>query len=496
MRKENSEKWATFSNQLSTGSQTGWAIFAGNNDDYTSEHECYEQEWQYRFSIKPTRENLEKAASALQTVAMLQDNEKHPTIKLRSVVARDGSEPYWDAAEPVLNRSGSTDRQQVGKELCVTVEDFDAIYHKELILQIWAALEKEGVEMGYAPIPLDEKALNAESNILLPIIYSAGKYNKLNPQRHGILHSENYNPKYFPDPLDEINITQSDLKKHGIKNCSFVKISEKQIQYQDEKNRHHLEKLTLEWETVKTTSSDELIENIMRDYFDDKRSDIPENKLPQHSDAAATPVTNQREMVSIKEINDSSEKENAIADLLLEVKNARENLIDELSCSDSPFRSLIPNAKRDEIVGAVNTQPQKMMELYRRSVHISHDIQATKICKEKIINAVPKSYRKIWDDKKYLSDFDRAKALLQDYAKNDSFLSRFFHAHMNRSYCKDVNEVLKNTTINDLSTLMREISKITIKTEGSLARRIAFIEAKTGLYCVKSVTSANYLSHQ
>src|SRR3989338_10589034 len=129
--------------QNTTGRKKPWAQYPGGNNAFANNtqsqaEEIREEEWQYRFSILPTKENLEKAATALKNVALLQEEDFPSVVKLRTVsgTRTDSGLQYWDTAEPVPVGDAPADRQQAGKELCIYVEDFDADYHKELILQI------------------------------------------------------------------------------------------------------------------------------------------------------------------------------------------------------------------------------------------------------------------------------------------------------------------------------------------------------------------------
>ncbi len=92
----------------------------------------------------------------------------------------------------------------------------------------------------------------------------------------------------------------------------------------------------------------------------------------------------------------------------------------------------------------------------------------------------PKSYSTIIDTT-IGSELSRAKELLEDYTKNNSAISRFFHGHWNRHHVREVNHVIQlinQAQITTVKDLLREIKKIQlVNFKGSLAKRINFIEA-------------------
>lgn len=76
---------------------------------------------------------------------------------------------------------------------------------------------------------------------------------------------------------------------------------------------------------------------------------------------------------------------------------------------------------------------------------------------------------------------NKAKALLEDYTKHDSTLSRFFHSHWNRHHVREVNqwiESIEKGHIKTVEVLINSMSGIPSNPEGSLARRMHFIEAE------------------
>ena len=81
----------------------------------------------------------------------------------------------------------------------------------------------------------------------------------------------------------------------------------------------------------------------------------------------------------------------------------------------------------------------------------------------------------------------QAEALLRDYTKDNSAISRFFHGHWNRHHITEVNNIVMrincsgNDAINSIDDLLVELHAIKLKNPiGSLAKRIAFIEETFG----------------
>lgn len=80
------------------------------------------------------------------------------------------------------------------------------------------------------------------------------------------------------------------------------------------------------------------------------------------------------------------------------------------------------------------------------------------------------SYRTIWNNKPDASDFDKAKALLNDYANN-----RFFRIHWFRHHAAEIKKILAE--VETVEELNKELSTFKLHNEtGSLARRIFYIQ--------------------
>jgi hypothetical protein len=97
---------------------------------------------------------------------------------------------------------------------------------------------------------------------------------------------------------------------------------------------------------------------------------------------------------------------------------------------------------------------------------------------------VPASYRSIYRSHTREGQLEQAKALLDDYAKNDNILFLFFTCHAGRSKTREVAEVVNRINnsqhprnIDSMEKLLVELKRIDPDNRsGSLARRTAFIE--------------------
>ena len=94
------------------------------------------------------------------------------------------------------------------------------------------------------------------------------------------------------------------------------------------------------------------------------------------------------------------------------------------------------------------------------------------------------SYEALYQSKQ--DALDSARALLNDYTKSYSFWNRFFHGHWNRHHVPEVNAIVKQIDqecISSVDELLKKLASIKLVNpeEGSLARRILFIEEKNSL---------------
>jgi hypothetical protein len=176
---------------------------------------------QLRFSIEPTPENFSKTLKVLRE---LYKNEalrlKEIEFKLLSLKNKPVSNLGWDIANlnydsPLLGNPAPTDRDQRGKELCIYIPESlqnkkSVAFWKKLILTVWVALEKEGVTLDYVSTPLGDNPLTQKPGLSIPVTHTRGCPNDYKG-RYGILFKTNQ-----PSVLDNVRITEKDLKKYGI----------------------------------------------------------------------------------------------------------------------------------------------------------------------------------------------------------------------------------------------------------------------------------------
>ncbi len=206
----------------SAASSGGYVLSNPQTEISDSSNNGLSRDWQFRIAIDPEPSNIQKAAEVLAEI--FHKNNRDLQFKVFIPPANPkNSESVWDGTQ---KSSGDTDRDQRGKEVCVymrydertrkyemTPEDW-----KELMLESWAKLQKAGVKMGYLMPPYGDRAVPASEGLSAPFSYTAFKpYN----QRNGILFEKNFNPKLFSDPLEGIEFTPSDLKRHGIKFSAY-----------------------------------------------------------------------------------------------------------------------------------------------------------------------------------------------------------------------------------------------------------------------------------
>lgn len=205
--------------------------------------------WQFRISVFPNKENLEKAAIVLADIfeglefkcLMLNDEERDDVRKIP-----------WDGTSVGFDQGGASDRDQRGKEVCVYMR-FDSqekAYEaypsqwKELMLTAWRALQDAGVEIGYITPPVGDKEIivtGENGDWVTPFSYTS---NKPWQGRHGILLESVYNPNPklnhshnpngYDDPLEGVVFTETDLLNAGIQFNALKDMQKKRIAYQTE----------------------------------------------------------------------------------------------------------------------------------------------------------------------------------------------------------------------------------------------------------------------
>lgn len=105
------------------------------------------------------------------------------------------------------------------------------------------------------------------------------------------------------------------------------------------------------------------------------------------------------------------------------------------------------------------------------------------------IQRCPPSYETFWK-KQQGSDWQKTCAFLEDYAKGNSTFQLHLHGHFRRHHTKKVFEIVKKIKANQyyhfFDDLIPALSALVDEPKGSLARRIAFIQAKTKHLVIKA----------
>ncbi len=143
------------------------------------------------------------------------------------------------------------------------------------------------------------------------------------------------------------------------------------------------------------------------------------------------------------------------------------------SDSDSDFDSLLFLDNRN----ASSASPDTSHEAPDADDPYDYDIYNTPEDAPEITEKTHAAYQRLYD--KVNDPLLKARELLVDYTKHNSFLLRLFHAHLGRHHVKEVNALVHKigTEIKDVDSLLEKLREIKpINAQGSLARRIYFIE--------------------
>lgn len=102
--------------------------------------------------------------------------------------------------------------------------------------------------------------------------------------------------------------------------------------------------------------------------------------------------------------------------------------------------------------------------------------------KPKDINKVyPDSYKAMWKKESSNTPLQQVMTLLRDYTKEDfflgSWLGRVFHLHWNRHHVEAIQTIIKQN-YTTLEEVYRDLKRINCAEQGSLGRRIQFIETE------------------
>lgn len=447
--------------------------------------------WQFRIAIKPTRDNTLKAARALKKIKQFQEDE-HPEFKV-FIPDADNQLHTWDRT---LNGG---DRDQRGKEICVYMEYsrgnhayYDTVTHypkaaylKELMLDMWKLLEDENVEMAYITPGPGEKELQVTDGSLTPFSYSS---NKPYIQRHGLLHSDNYNPLQFHDPLGTVDFSPDDLKKRKISPLK-AGCSAKRIAYQ---RQHYAEGLTDAIKTLRTPFEKDKIYSDTVSLLSELlkgSGEIPADSLTQfdktikepdgnfyHEPFSALGISGQ---TLFKDVGMNLKHNPAQAKTLL--NQLHNKIVVEKKTAVEEMFKVVPDAKItvEDLDAQFDLNPRAFHRLYQRFILLAQEKQTIQREHLHLDQLMPLSYPLSYYQLDKDNTLEAARNLLNDYTKGNSWLTRVGMLHWRRHHTSEVHAIVKqidNQTIQTMDQLIDSLKQIAlVNTQGSLSRRIDLI---------------------
>lgn len=525
--------------ELAPKIQSDWFSVQGNVADSIVDQTNSLPCWQFRISIKPNRKNALKALKALATIKQFQTN-FHPEFKVFLPDDNDNLST-WDPSLHGGDRDQRGKEICVYMEYCLSKnkpEYYEGqaypnpAYLKILMLSIWKALQDEGVELAYSSPSRGEKEVHCEQEFITPFTYSSNKPYK---KRHGILHQhDDYNPERYQDPLESVSISLKDLQEYRIHPLGVVKSAQrliyhfqhyrlrksetdkelKELLHSAKENAESTDKVFNDYQEVVQVLNNLLreqssvsLEKLTNDYIQllkekevslslPSEATLPEKSFSKHLQILMALVQlEDKSEVNIRskifnyfpetiKTEMSAAKDPEFYSLCIQnlVKDIKRSLDNEKRLSVLEMMELNPELNQEDCETAFDYYPQRFQTIYQKLVHSENEKMA--ILKEykrflslPKIASFPGSYSEITYE---ISDkLKQARAILDDYTKSNSWISRVIHAHWNRHHVVDVNKIVKALDTGEISS-MEELSvrlaKIPLKNpKGSLARRMEFI---------------------
>lgn len=472
-----------------------WTIIKGTGENLDVSNDGEGMFWQFRIAVYPSQENLEKAFNALKSINYLHNPQAHPLLK---IINTGNDFSTWDGA-----LCDASDRDQRGKEICVYLPYnsskssfvFTQEHIKQMMLDMWKALEDHDVRLSYIAPARDEKAIETDAGIYTPFSYSAFKpYN--GPD--GILHEEHYNPLNLPDPLEGLHLSLDDLRLAGIQNFHDIAISIQRILYMEKHQRDVIGLLKNKIQQASENQSDlpELLRKLQQNAQQENNEEIQKllqtihDRLTQNPEYLPTQLRKNRtsydgHMNHFVNSENNEAKLSFAKQLVSEVNELVdstcvhiENMIQ--SGKYPELTALLPETK-EELRHFIAKNAFMMQSFVRQLTHLSHE-QEVLIRERKVFDAYP-YYQNCWNSIADNDELLKARALLNDYTRNNSSISRFFHGNWNRHHLHEVHQIVRaidNQEITTLEELLNRLDNIQLaNSNGSLARRIAFISANT-----------------
>lgn len=436
-----------------------------------------ERHWCVFFSIKPYRANIKKAVRALESVTEL---EEMRGVTLALPLESHGFHYYWDASCRTPDNVATAETQSIGRELKIPVEydsgyksyQFQAKEYKQIILRIWSALEKAGVDLNYCMPLADAYELAAQDDILTPV--SHGSYQEVKG-RHGRLLIQEPNPNGFVSPLSSVMINGGDLYEYDIQGGNHNIVLAKRLAFHCEhlmrakdniiEDIHSCSKPSQTLTDDASLLLDELSE-ILNQALDDQafleacarcfaidKNDhlsqiqqqvlVFENLLPGNSRSHLLPFFKSGLVLKFL-----IEKPNAkqLRVLLTQVVNAARDEITQMQ--EEFLQPAIEGFLREarisveQVQQAILARPSDFQNIYRRLIHIQHEA----LVYEKALSKVRKgeyagALEKIWH-KTTGSVNDKAIAVLRNYTLKGSQWLCFLLGHWNRSKVYELDHMI------------------------------------------------------
>lgn len=531
-----------------TRQQKMTAFMQGNNDQpWLSITDTVEMpdRWKLYVSIKPTKENLQKALEALMempkfpTSTLPGVSDKRPPA-MRIFVPFDSKQQphYWDPTfdTPVDGLVSPEDPR--GGEVVIEVNDilFTAEEYKKLMLQVWAALEKAEVELSYITPAISKKEVIAEKGIVTPFSYAFPGENADNESL-----------------LANVIISLEDLDKYKIQNYLALVICHRRMREQRQHLQIVYEKL---WGEIKQGSESTDLQVLCQRLHSVQNIDALEQELSyqgkclplldmsnlqeisQHpfiqrllaerkTQRSASPVTIFRRRSSSAQESDIDWNKIAQELSAFPYKPYAEymqhaeirKIVESWTYQDSPqkvFSILIrkmaeiqmqalqndfmrlykefPHLQdlQDIFFQQIAKYPRFMQSMYRRLVHCLRESLTVQIEMDHHFvqrRNYPDSYEALWQEQD--NDYARVRHILNDYIKGGSIAKVRLHGHFRRHHFEAVKAILCDENIKDLKTLLQQILNIpTIDYDSSLAKRIHFICSKIAYEDLEEIIKA------
>lgn len=481
--------------------------------------------WELHISVKPTVKNLDKAYKVLQNLSLLAQGKKYPTIKIINLhdAAQNPTEQFATLEE---GEDTQTTRHEItqkpddseyrGKEICIEIPYdlgqkkfvFSQQELKELMLNLWKALQDAGVELSYTGPAANQKEISSDLGILTPFSYSSTPFNHLSER----IRSKAYNSSGYADPLRGLHISVADADDNKITIDNFKTISEAR---HNEMRTHLVEKklaVSKQFDAINCQKFDyqklleqiKSIENLDKESKKEAAKKLFDKLAKENSELFAmlfepgnVVKSNYDYFKALCQLKAKADRE------ILKTKAKLEKLKnDQLFYENELFGKALKTLEKRPyaaqtiyaLIAEINQEKLACAREGGRCAIIKQFVAANDAPKADGIQKdnnvrqfnnthkkFPSSYKKLWPeilDQNHQNDLMNLRNMLNDYTKNNSKFGRFFTGHWNRHHVSEVNNIVERIDQLSMSYFeaIQALSKIKLKnTEGSLAHRISFI---------------------